>query len=45
MTIYKENFINTEKYSINYPGQLTIPLDRYVMGPNISYSLVNTSNP
>lgn len=44
MTIYKEGYDTTANYSINFPGELNVNLDRYVMGPNITYSLVNTSS-
>ncbi len=41
MTIYEEGYDTTANYSTNYPGELRINLDRYVMGPNIDYNLVN----
>jgi hypothetical protein len=28
-----------ETFYANYPGQLFIPLDRYVLGPNITYGI------
>lgn len=43
LTIYEEGFDTTANYSTNNPGELRINLDRYVLGPNITYSLVNTS--
>lgn len=41
MTIYRENYETTSEFSINTPGELSVNLDRYVMGPNITYSIVN----
>lgn len=31
-----------DTYYANYPGQLFIPLDRYVLGANITYGVYDT---
>jgi len=34
-----------EVYYANYPGELFIPLDRYVLGPNITYGVHENQHP
>lgn len=34
-----------EVYYANYPGELFIPLDRYVLGPNITWSVHENTHP
>lgn len=34
-----------ETYYANYPGQLFIPLDRYVLGSNITWNIVDEDDP
>lgn len=41
MTLFPSGMTPTSVYSVNYPKPLTIPLNEYVIGPNIEYQLKN----
>ena len=43
-SIYDTGIETTTQYSSNYPGELHIPLLNYKRGPNMTYSLTNTSS-
>jgi hypothetical protein len=34
-----------ETYYANYPGQLFIPLDRYILGSNITWGIIDDEDP
>jgi hypothetical protein len=42
MTIWKTGITVPEAYYMNYPGRLEIFLQDYVVGPNITFSVIQT---
>lgn len=45
MTLWDTGLAIPKDYYANYPGQLYVPLDRYAMGPNITYSVNENDHP
>lgn len=41
MSLWPTNDKLIEEMYINYPGRLTIDLDRYAIGPNITYDFLS----
>lgn len=41
MSLWPTNVKLIEEMYINYPGRLTIDLDRYAIGPNITYEFLS----
>ena len=42
MTIWPSGIPVTDTYYLNYPGELNVFLDYYVIGPNITFSVMET---
>lgn len=45
MTLWKTGLTLPSTYYTNYPGELFIPLDRYILGPNITYGVKENQHP
>lgn len=41
MTLFPSGLAPTKVYSVNYPKPVLIPMEGYVLGPNIQYQLKN----
>lgn len=42
-TLWPTGLTPSKEYFSNYPGELYIPLDRYIMGPNITWAVNETT--
>lgn len=42
--LYPTGFTLPETYYSNFPGELFVPLDRYINGPNITYGVLGSTD-
>lgn len=45
MDLYPTGLKLPEVYYANYPGELFIPLNRYILGPNVTWGVHETQHP